>query len=503
MCDDKSAVTGRKVSTPKGFIPWHCFTTGGSLLNSKESHESEAKVTPLRDIFHFSHFGHFYRLYVPIAILIGILSGLAMIVLQILIITLADGFSTFPQYITPMIGGAFSGILIYLGRHEIQGSGISKAIEMTHTPGKFKSKTAVTKLLATSISIGSGNPVGREGPAVLIGASIGNSVGRRLGIHEPSHLRVLLMMGSAAATAGIYKAPLGGALFATEAPYRRDARLGYFVPTVIAALTSYIMYALVMGIDPILEFGASFILTLDVLPLLVLFGIVSGLLSIIFALVLMITRNLFTLKLPDWLDPIAGALFACIFIFITGLLLSPDLTIAGMGYEVINNLATSTVPIYVLIILLFGKLFASSSVVAGRVSGGVLASSLFVGAMLGAIFGEVFYPEEVGAFMVLGMGAVLAATTNTPVATTVMMLEMSHSFDLVIPLALCVSIAYLVSGGTSLYEGQKLSRDDEDIGYYQLLDNVPSPSIGLRADVLDANLGDELEIDPADKQPVD
>ena len=138
--------------------------------------------------------------------------------------------------------------------------------------------------------------------------------------------------------------------------------------------------------------------------------------------------------------------------------------LAGMGYEVINSLATSAVPIYILVILLFGKLFASSFVVAGRVSGGVLASSLFVGAMLGAIFGEVFYPYEVGAFMVLGMGAVLAATTNTPVATTIMMLEMSHSFDLVIPLALCVSIAYLASGGTSLYEGQKISSTSAGMG---------------------------------------
>ncbi|MDF1538491.1 MAG: chloride channel protein, partial [Candidatus Thorarchaeota archaeon] len=336
-------------------------------------------------------------------------------------------------------------------------------------------------------SIGSGNPVGREGPAVLIGAAIGNSVGRRLGFHEDSHLRIFLMMGSAAATAGIYKAPLGGALFATEAPYRRDARLGYFVPTVIAALTSYIVYVLVWGIDPILQFGASFILTLEVLPLLVVFGTVAGLISIFFAVVLIATRNFFTVKLPNWFDPVAGSFLACITIFIIGVAVDPSLTIAGMGYEVINSLAASNVPITVLVVLLIGKLFASSFVVAGRVSGGVLASSLFVGAMLGAIFGEVFYPDEVGAFIVLGMGAVLAATTNTPVATTVMMLEMSHSFDLIIPLALCVSVAYLVSGGTSLYEGQKVSREDEEKGYYQIVDTKPDPDNQLALDGRDAN----------------
>ncbi|MFW9926180.1 MAG: chloride channel protein, partial [Candidatus Thorarchaeota archaeon] len=90
----------------------------------------------------------------------------------------------------------------------------------------------------------------------------------------------------------------------------------------------------------------------------------------------------------------------------------------------------------------------------------------FVGAMLGSLFGEIFFPSNVPAFIVLGMGAVLAATTNTPVATIIMMLEMSHSFDLIIPLVVCVTVSYLVSVGTSLYEGQKISRDDEEPGFF-------------------------------------
>ncbi len=460
-------------------------------MSAVESDENNGeKVTALRDIFHFNHFKSFYRLYVPIAIIIGIVAGLAMVLFQWLIIGFTNALSTLPLYVAPILGGIFSGFMIYIGRREVQGSGISTAIEMTHEPYSLDRGTAFTKLLTTSISIGSGNPVGREGPAVLIGASIGTSIGRRLGFHEDSHLRVFLMMGSAAATAGIYKAPLGGALFATEAPYRRDARLGYFIPTVIAALTSYIVYASVMGIDPILQFGAGFTLTLEVLPLLIVLGAIAGGTSILFAVVLMVIRNFFTLKLPNWFDPIAGSALACIAIFITGIAVDPSLTIAGMGYEVINSLANSTVPITILFMLLIGKLFASSFVVAGRVSGGVLASSLFVGAMLGAIFGEMFYPDAVGAFIVLGMGSVLAATTNTPVATTIMMLEMSHSFDLIIPLALCISVAYLVSGGTSLYEGQKVSRDDEDEDYYKLAEEKPDPEHRLTLDGLDGNPSD-------------
>jgi len=351
-------------------------------------------------------------------------------------------------------------------------------------------------MIATSVSIGTGNPVGREGPAVLIGAGVGNHIGRRLGFKDSSHIRVFLMMGSAAATAGIYQAPLGGALFATEAPYKRDARLGYFVPTVIAAITSFIVfsgiYSLVTQNGPshIFTFVASYQFTIAETPLLIFFGIVAGLVSILFAVSLMATRNFFTVKLPDWADPIFGSLLACGVILIAMLVAGPQLTIAGMGYEVINFLAENPQPILILIILLFSKLFASSFVVAGRVSGGVLASSLFVGAMLGSIFGEIFHPENVAAFMVLGMGAVLAATTNTPVATSVMMLEMSLSFDLVIPLVICITVSYLVSAGTSLYEGQKISRADESTDFFASMNILDDSKVDLRKSRGDENVLD-------------
>ncbi len=442
------------------------------MLPGDEFEKRSENVQPLRDLFHVSHFSRFYQLYIPASILIGAVCGLFMVALQLLIDSTTILFSGLPLFIAPLIGGAFSGILIKLGRTEIQGSGISKAIELTHKPSTLRKGTTITKLIATSVSIGSGNPVGREGPAVLIGAALGNTIGRKLGFEDDANLRVFLMMGSAAATAGIYKAPLGGALFATEAPYRRDARLGYFVPTVIAALTSFAvfsgLYQLITnnGASPLFTFTAALEISLMDIPLLVFFGIVAGLVSILFAVSLMATRNFFTVKFPDWIDPLVGSLLACVVIFVISLFVDPSLSIAGMGYEVINTLAVHPEPILVIILLLFGKLFASSFVVAGKVSGGVLASSLFVGAMLGSLFGEIFFPHNVPAFIVLGMGAVLAATTNTPVATTVMMLEMSHSFDLIIPLILCITVSYLVSVGTSLYEGQKISRDDEELGFF-------------------------------------
>lgn len=467
------------------------------MTEAKVSDDEHETVQPLRALFHYDHFSRFYRLYVPASVLVGTVCGLFMVAFQLLIdgFTLAFSHLNIPLYVSPLIGGAFSGLLIYLGRKEIQGSGLSKAIELTHKPSSLRPGTTVTKLLATSVSIGSGNPVGREGPAVLIGAGVGSSIGRRLGFKEESYLRVFLMMGSAAATAGIYKAPLGGALFATEVPYRRDARLGYFVPTVLAALSSFTIFSWLYpllsgnGSGPLFTFTADFKFQLTYIPLLVLFGVIAGLVSTFFAVSFMATRNFFTKKFPDSLDPLFGSFLACIVIFLTALVVvDPNLTIAGMGYEVIEFLAGNPQPLLIVAILLFGKLFASSFVVGGGVSGGVLASSLFVGAMLGSLFGGIFFPDNLPAFIVLGMGALLAATTSTPVATTIMMLEMSLSFDLVIPLAICISISYLVSGGTSLYEGQKVSRDDEDKGFYAPVHIFSEKQLGYEK--LDASTSD-------------
>ncbi|MCK5390647.1 MAG: chloride channel protein, partial [Candidatus Thorarchaeota archaeon] len=142
-------------------------------------------VIPLKDLFHINHFLRFYKLYVPASILVGLVCGLFMVAFQLMIEVTITAFSSLPIFLAPLIGGAFSGLLIYLGRNEIQGSGISKAIEITHKPSALRKGTTITKMIATSVSIGTGNPVGREGPAVLIGAGVGGQIGHRLGFKDP------------------------------------------------------------------------------------------------------------------------------------------------------------------------------------------------------------------------------------------------------------------------------------------------------------------------------
>ena len=96
-------------------------------------------------------------MYVPVSILMGIVCGLAMVAFHLLIVMSTQMLSWIPIYIAPLVGGVLSGGFIYLGLREIEGSGISKAIELTHDPGELHMRTVLTKMVATSVSIGSGN----------------------------------------------------------------------------------------------------------------------------------------------------------------------------------------------------------------------------------------------------------------------------------------------------------------------------------------------------------
>ena len=126
-------------------------------MTVEERDRNVSRPAPLREMFHLEHFSRFYKMYVPVSILMGVVCGLSMVAFHLLIVTSTHMLSWIPIYIAPLIGGILSGGFIYLGVREIEGSGISKAIELTHDPGELHTRTVLTKMVASSVSIGSGN----------------------------------------------------------------------------------------------------------------------------------------------------------------------------------------------------------------------------------------------------------------------------------------------------------------------------------------------------------
>jgi CIC family chloride channel protein len=339
---------------------------------------------------------------------------------------------------------------------------------MSHIDKEIPSRVAVTKLIATMVSIGTYCPIGREGPSVLAGAGIGSFILKRLKREQlqisrlPSHFTddVFYAMGAAACTAAIFKAPLGGAIFAAEVPYKRDLAPVY-LPAMVSAIVSYLVFNLFYGFQPLLGNipVEKEIFSLTMIPLIIFLGIVAGLTGIFFSLIFFTTRHIFEKYATPVLCPIIGSAFTCLVIFIVEMLLKNDrLTVAGLGFDVMQFIGTTSVALEIIILLLIAKVFATSFTIGSGVSGGVFAPSLFVGAMLGAIFAYIF-SVDLAVMVFLGMTSVLAATTKSPLSAAFFIVELAINPLLIIPIAIVNTFSYLVSGGFSLYEGQWTNRE--------------------------------------------
>jgi CIC family chloride channel protein len=267
-------------------------------------------------------------------------------------------------------------------------------------------------------------------------------------------------MGSAACTAAIFKAPLGGSMFAAEVPYKRDVAPVY-LPAMVSAIVSYLVFNLFYGFYPPLEIPIGLeLFSLTLIPFVVFLGIVAGLIGVFFSIVFLTSRRILEKYATPVLCPIIGSALTCLIIFFVELLASDELTVAGLGFDVIQFVGTTTVALQLIILLLIAKIFATSLTVGSGVSGGVFAPSLFVGAMLGAIFSHLF-SLNLALMVFLGMTGVLAATTKSPLSATLFIIEMAINPLLIIPIAIVNTFSYLISGGFSLYEGQWINRDTE------------------------------------------
>ncbi|MFX1466136.1 MAG: chloride channel protein [Promethearchaeota archaeon] len=428
---------------------------------------TERTIKTLTERLRLEVFMDFIKLWVPLGVLIGSICGLIMVGFQFCVDILTKGLSPYPKWILPLFGGLFTSIMIKLGYEEVRGSGISVVVQMSHEDKKIPNRVALTKLLATIVSVGTFCPVGREGPTVLAGAGIGSFILKKM---KQEHLQVSKLdprftddifyaMGSAACTAAIFKAPLGGAIFSAEVPYKRDIAPVY-LPAMVSAIVSYLVFNLFYGIRPILDIPVGrVILSITMIPLVIFLGIAAGLIGVVFSTVFLATRRIMAKFLHPVLCPIVGASFTCIIIFIVERLLKHDiLTVAGLGYDVIQFIGTTTIALEIIILLLIAKVLATSLTVGSGISGGVLAPSLFVGAMLGAIFAY-FFSVDLGLMVFLGMTSVLCATTKSPLSASLFIVEMSINPILIIPIAIVNIVSYLFSGGFSLYESQRTHRD--------------------------------------------
>lgn len=375
--------------------------------------------------------------------------------------------------IVPAIGGLLVGLLVYYFAREAKGHGVPEVMEaVALRGGRIRPVVVVVKSLASSLSIGTGGSVGREGPIVQIGSAIGSVIGQRLGLSD-DRIRNLVACGAAAGIAATFNAPIAGVLFALEV-ILGEFGVRYFSSVVVSAVVSSVIGRLVFGNYPAFvvpaEYGVSNLWEFALYPLL---GVAAALVGVFYTRLIYWAEDLFDdfKGVVEWVKPALGGFLlgglALLYPQVTGLTWDRIPQVFNVGYEVIESALANQLTLKIAIALLVLKLIATSLTLGSGGSGGVFAPSLFIGAMLGVTFGlvaKIIFPGILispGAYALVGMGAVFAASAHAPLSAIIILFELTGDYRIILPLMLTVVISTILARvllkGQSIYT-LKLSR---------------------------------------------
>ncbi|UCE54880.1 MAG: chloride channel protein [Desulfobacterales bacterium] len=345
----------------------------------------------------------------------------------------------------PAIGGMVVGPLVYLLAREAKGHGVPEVMEaVALRGGLIRKRVVLIKTLASAICIGTGGSVGREGPIVQIGSAIGSSIGQMLKV-SADRMRTLVGCGAAAGIAATFNAPIAGSMFALEV-ILGDFGLATFSPIVISSVVATAVSRYFLGDTPAFIVPAYELVSAWELPIYMVLGLFCAIVGVTFTRTLYKLEDLFDdFKFPGYLKAIIGGL-----ILGAGGLLVPQ--ILGVGYGAIDLALIQKYSWWLLLVLVFSKILATSITIGSGGSGGVFAPSLFLGAMAGGFFGTVVHDlfpgvtATPGAYSIVGMGAVVSATTHGPMAAILILFEMTGSYTIILPLMLSCIIGTIAAG---------------------------------------------------------
>ena len=407
-----------------------------------------------------------------IAVGIGIVTGLGAILLRYLIAILHNFFflgifsfdydanlPTPPSpygplvILAPVVGGVIVLWLVRTFAPEAKGHGVPEVMDaIYYRGGVIRPAVVAVKSLASALSIGSGASVGREGPIIQIGSGIGSVLGRMFNLRSWQVI-TLVAAGAGAGIAATFNTPLGAVLFAVELmlPEFSSRTL---LPVVLATGTATYVGRLAFGMAPAFLVAAHerpdvFVpLSVDMLPLYVIFGLVAGVAAWMFVKVLYRTEDFF----DDWtanpyLKNVVGMLSLGILMYVM-LLTTGQYHTESVGYATIEAVLTGQLaaPAF-LMLLFFLKMIATSVSLGAGASGGVFSPSLFLGATLGGAFGGVldlmfphlgFHPVT---FALIGMAGIVGASTGAALTSIMMLFEMTGDYSITVAAIIAVVCA--------------------------------------------------------------
>ncbi len=370
-------------------------------------------------------------------------------------------------FLLPIIGGFFSGLVVYLFCKDAEGMGTDSMIYSFHQrEGKMDSKVPFVKSIATIFTLSGSGSGGKEGPISQIGAGIGTIVADILGSGARAR-RTLLLAGTAGGLGAIFHAPLGGAITAAEMVYKEDVESDALIPCILSSGTAFLVAEFFTGKTKVFQLKDSVSYSANEFPFYMLLGILCylGGKSFIY-LYTKIQEFSNNISLPFYLKPALGGLL-CSLLY----LFFPE--VSGTGDEFIEDslqnqtrvLAShqSISPIVLYFLLFLFKILATSLTVGMGGSAGVFGPSLFSGCMLGgamALVAESFLGmgNSPAGFMLVGMGAFYSGVASAPIAGMIMVCEMVGNYELLPPLMLVTILSVSLGNRMTIYKSQLLNR---------------------------------------------
>ena len=357
----------------------------------------------------------------------------------------AENFEGLPPVVRlalPIIGALLLALIFSRLAKEERVVGIVYVLErLRYHEGYLKLRSFILQFIGAGIALISGQSLGREGPAVHLGASVGSSLGQVLGLPNNT-IRTLVACGAAAAIGAAFNTPLAGVIFAMEIIIV-EYTVSSFIPIIISAVAATGVARWALGNESIFANLNIIPLPISDVPILILFGVVIGLLSTFFTASIKYVSKACEHMSLTMRFLLAGNCTGLVAMFIP--------QVMGLGYDTILLAVQGELVFTLLATILIAKLIVTAIAVGCGLPAGLISPSLVIGATAGALLGSIFQHStytsgiDTGLYTLIGMSAMMAACLQAPLAALTAVFEITANPTVIWPSMLVIVISQLVS----------------------------------------------------------
>ncbi len=353
-----------------------------------------------------------------------------------------EGLYPLMRFLFPIAGGLLLGFIFLRFAKGLYVLGIPRVMErLIYHQGHISMRGFLLQFFGAAVAIISGHSVGREGPHVFLGAASGSLLGQYLSLPNNS-IRTLVGCGTAAAISASFDTPLAGVVFALEV-VMMEYTLVSFIPIMLAAVSANSLSLLMFDGERVFDIAIMQLGSLHELIFILLLGVVAGTASAAYVSLIQFISDK-TQNMEFWLRTTTAGI-------LIGLIALAVPQIMGIGYDTVNQILLGELGFQLLVTLVAAKIVATAISIGLGIPGGTIGPTLFIGAAIGGVIAplpELLFEGHVsdpGVYALIGMGAVMGAALQAPLAALTAIIELTHNPEVIMPGMLAIVIASLVN----------------------------------------------------------